>query len=82
MPASGFLTLGRLPLVLEHGRAALDFPQSVAIPDELRTNPELRLDAERGLEQQRGFGNQLFGSYQEITKAAFRYGSARRPPAT
>src|SRR5215207_1777137 len=49
-----------LPFVLEHGGAALDLAQAVAVPHELRPNPELGLDAERRLEQQCRLGGDPF----------------------
>lgn len=70
---SGFWTL-RLPFVLEHGRAALDLAQTIAVPHELRSDPEFRLDAERRFKLKRGFGRNALLSAENT--AHFRNGHA------
>lgn len=74
---SRFLPLA-LPFVLEHGRASLDFAQTIAVPDELGANPEFRLDAKRRLEQQRRLGGDPFLATQDAPHLGDRHAHALR----
>lgn len=64
--------------MLEHGRAAFDFAQAIAVPDELRANPELGLDTKRGFELQRGLCRYAFFAAQNVSNLRNRNAHSRR----